>query len=94
MYHRVNDTSVAELNRVLTLIQQSGQNQSLTAKGVSATQLNIPSQTSSTITSPVIIKPILETGDTTVQPVIVSTVVSTNYPTFGYGSEWGESWGL
>ena len=94
MLHRVNDTSVAELNRVLSLIQQSGQNQSLTAKGISATKIDIPNQTSSMITSPIVIRPIVETGDITAQPIIVSTIVSTDYPTFGYGSQWGESWGL
>jgi hypothetical protein len=46
------------------------------------------------ITSPVVIRPIVETGDITAQPINLSTTVSTDYPTFGYGSQWGESWGL
>ena len=94
MIHRINDATVEELNRVLTLVQQTSQNQQMISKGTSSTLVNPQAQTSSTITSPIIIKPIIEIGDTTIQPIIVLTTVSTNYPTFGYGSQWGESWGL
>ncbi len=94
MLHRINDATVDELNRVLTLIQQTGQNQTLTAKGTSAAIISTQNQASSNLIAPVIIKPIIEIGDTTIQPIIVSTHVSTNYPNFGYGSEWGYDWGL
>jgi hypothetical protein len=94
MYHRVANADVSELNRVLSLIQQGMQNQELKQKGVSSTINDRPTTTPTNATGKVVIRHAQDTGLLSALPVIVNATISTNYPQFGFGANWGENWGL
>lgn len=94
MYHRVASSDIAEINRVLGLIQQGMQNNELKTKGVSSTVVDRPTSTPTNATGKVIIKHVTQLGLTTTLPIILSATISTSYPDFGFGANWGESWGL
>jgi hypothetical protein len=70
------------------------QNQELKQKGVSSTINDRPTTTPTNATGKVVIRHAQDTGLLSALPVIVNATISTNYPQFGFGANWGENWGL
>jgi len=87
MMHRINQLSLEDVNRTLRLIQETSQNQTLKAKGVSARKPNNQRTTPTHIFGKVSIQ-------TATLPVILSATISQDAPDFGFGSMSNYNWGL
>jgi hypothetical protein len=94
MIHRVSQVTVEEINRVLRLVQETSQNQTLTPKGFASRKPDNPTSTVTNLQGKVQVEPTPNLGVTSTMPVILSATISTSYPDFGFGANWGESWGL
>jgi len=94
MLHRINQLSVEDVNRALRLIQETSQNQTLKAKGVSARVPDNKKTTPSNIFGKVNIESAPLLGATTTLPIILNATISQDAPNFGFGSMSNYNWGL
>ena len=94
MMHRINQLSLEDVNRTLRLIQETSQNQTLEAKGISARKPNNQRTTPTNIFGKVSIQTAVAIGPTSTLPVILSATISQDAPNFGFGSMSNYNWGL
>lgn len=94
MYHRISNTSLEEVNRVLRLIQDAMPNQTLTQKGKSDTLADTSGSIETNKKGIFKVSEPVSIGLTNIVPINLSVSISTSYPSFGWGANWGNNWGL
>lgn len=94
MLHRISQLNVEEVNRVLKLVQENAYDRTVGNRGVSERQADLNGTVESKNKGIFIIKEVPSVGLTNILPINLTVTVSQTYPTFGYGSQWGNNWGL
>lgn len=95
MFHKVQQLSLGEVNKVLRLIQEKIPASTDLTRGKTQPTLDLSGQNTTNQNGNINLNTVLSpTGDITTKPIDLTVGVSLTYPNFGYGSSWGNNWGI
>lgn len=95
MLHKVQQLSLGEVNKVLRLIQEKIPSSLDFNRGKSQPVLDLAGQTTAKNNGSINLNTVVTSyGDTATKPIELLVGISLTYPNFGFGSSWGNNWGI